>query len=87
MRKLHISKIDADTIEYSDISTESKFDFTKVTIKDEYTLQLFLNLVLMFDRVTVGKQETDASTFYGGAALAFIQRPAHYADYITAPYN
>lgn len=62
MKKLHISKIDADTIEYGDISTESKFDFTKVTIKD-------------------------ASTFYGGAALAFIQRPAHYADYITAPYN
>lgn len=63
MKKLHISKIDADTIEYGDISTESKFDFTKVTIKDEYTLQLFLNLVLMFDRVTIGKQETDASTF------------------------
>ena len=87
MKKLHISKIDADTIEYGDISTESKFDFTKVTIKDEYTLQLFLNLVLMFDRVVIGKQETDASTFYGGAALAFIQRPAHYADYITAPYK
>lgn len=87
MKKLHISKIDADTIEYGDISNESKFDFTRVTIKDEQTLQLFLNLVLMFDRVTVGKQETGASTFYGGAALAFIQRPAHYADYITAPYK
>lgn len=87
MKKLHISKIDADTIEYGDISTESKFDFTRVTIKDEYDLQLLLNLVLMFDRVVIGKQETDASTFYGGAALAFIQRPAHYADYITAPYK
>lgn len=47
MKKLHISKIDADTIEYGDISPESKFDFIRVTIKDEYTLQLFLNLVLM----------------------------------------
>lgn len=87
MKKLHISKVNADTIEYGDISNESKFDFTRVTIKDEYTLQLFLNLVLMFDRVSIGKQETDATTFYGGAALAFIQRPAHYADYITAPYK
>ena len=34
MKKLHISKIDADTIEYGDISTESKVDFTRVTIKD-----------------------------------------------------
>ena len=87
MKKLHISKVSADTIEYGDISNESKFDFTRVTIKDEYTLQLFLNLVLMFDPVSIGKQETDATTFYGGAALAFIQRPAHYADYITAPYK
>ena len=87
MKKLHISKVNADTIEYGDISNESKFDFTRVTIKDEYTLQLFLNLVLMFDRVSIGKQETDATTFYGGAALAFIQRPAHYADYITEPYK
>lgn len=87
MKKLHISKIDADTIEYGDISSESKFDFTRVTIKEEYALQLLLNLVLMFDRVVIGNQETDASTFYGGAALAFIQRPAHYADYITAPYK
>lgn len=66
MKKLHISKIDADTIEYGDISTESKFDFTRVTIKDEYALQLLLNLVLMFDRVVIGKQETDATTFTAG---------------------